>query len=918
MSRLTARTTAGVAWTAALHAAGQAVQVVAGVILARLLLPADFGTAGLALIIAGILATVNQFGMFAAVVQRKELSDVHYGTALWTSVIAGTVFGAALFLGAGPVGVAFRSPGMVPVLRVYSLLLFFGGLSAVQSGLLTREFRFREQSLALFCSRVAGGGLSVVLALGGRGVMSIAWGYAVQMGLAATLLSFLAARVRRPAFRVSWPAFRELFRFGSGVMGANLLGQLASGLDVMLVGRLMGPLNLGYYSLSAQAAAYLPRGLASVVPQVAFSAMSRVQDHAASLRSACLRLARVCALVAVPILAGLAVLAPDLVPAVFGMKWQQSVLPLQLLSVAGMVAALDWTWGETLKAQGRSLQLLLMTSVSLVGLAAAVWAGSTFGIVGVAVALVSFRLVFWLCCQYVTGRSIGIRIGTYLGSLAGPALAALSAAAAALGVRLLIGRLLPGQHWPALGAGLLAWVVAYVVTAPVLARTAVRELLDLLAELPSFGRAAQALARRLHGRAQPGESACPRVTIVTTVHPADDTRILHKQAATLARAGWAVTLLAPHATADRVTNDGIAVVGLSLPRGRLLRMTVGAARALAATLATRPDVCHFHDPELLPMGLVLRLFGKHVVYDVHEDYPEQILAKGYLPLRLRRAIAGAFGVVEKWIASRLDAVVAATDTIAGKFCGGTVVTVRNYPLLPDCLRSAPDAPRRTPYAGRRMPEASCMKRQASSIKRPAPFRLVHLAGTLTEERGITGMVRALELLGPGFELVLAGRFIPAQYEALLRAMPGFEHVRHAPTVPHEQIWREYAGCDAGMVCLMPVERYKVSLPVKLFEFMAAGLPVIASDFPLFRAIVEGSGCGICIDPTKPEAIAAAVRRLQGDPAGARQMGTRGLAAVHDRYNWRLEGAELVRLYGRIGLVGRIGRIGRMAESGRLG
>lgn len=912
MSELRARTTAGVAWTAVFHVAGQMVQVGAGVVLARLLVPADFGTAGLALVIAGVLATVNQFGMFAAIVQRKELSDVHYSTALWASVVTGAVFGAVLYFAAGPVAMAFRNPGIVPVLRVYSLLLFFGGLSAVQSGLLTREFLFREQSLALFCSRVAGGGLSVVLALRGRGVMSIAWGYAVQMGLAAALLSLIAARVRRTAFRVSWPAFRELFRFGSGVMGANLLGQLAAGLDVMLVGRLMGPLSLGYYSLSAQTAAYLPRGLASILPQVTFSAMSRVQDRAASLRSAYLRLARICALVAVPVLAALAVVAPDLVPAMFGAKWQQSVLPLQLLSLAGMVIVLDWTWGETLKAQGRSMQLLLMTSVSLVGLAAAVLVGSRFGIAGVALALVCFRLVFWLCYQYIMGRSIGIRMSSYLGALAGPALAALFTASAALGARLLVGRLLPGGHWPALAAAVLAGAAAYAVTAPVVARTAILELLYLLAELPRVGRPAAALARRLQSPVRPEPPARPSVAIITTVHSAGDTRIFHKQARTLARAGYDVTLLAPRATVDGVTSDDVTVVGLSLPRGRLLRMSVGAARALAATLAVRPDVCHFHDPELLPVGLVLRMLSKHVVYDVHEDYPEQILAKGYIPLRLRRAIAGTFNAVEKWAAARFDAVVAATDTIADKFCGDGVLTVRNYPLA-DSIPPAP-AHVRSPSASR----SSLDHSTTGPLDLCAPFRLVHLAGTLTEERGITGMVKAMELLGPGFELILAGRFIPPQYEAALRAMPGFGSVHHIPTVPYERIWQEYAACDAGIICLMPVERYKVSLPVKLFEFMAAGLPVIASDFPLFREIVEGNGCGICVDPTNSEAIAAAVRRLQGDDAAARLMGERGIAAVRDRFNWRQEGAELVKLYQRIGRMEHVGRMGQMAESGRLG
>jgi glycosyltransferase involved in cell wall biosynthesis len=417
------------------------------------------------------------------------------------------------------------------------------------------------------------------------------------------------------------------------------------------------------------------------------------------------------------------------------------------------------------------------------------------------------------------------------------------------------------------------------------------------------------------------------VAIITTVHSAGDARIFHKQAQTLARAGWDVTLLAPGvgrqesgAAPDRfrvlsaefrvqsselrvqsasavgvgrprtALGGQLSAVGLSVPRGRLLRMTVGAARALAATLRTRSDVCHFHDPELLPVGLVLKALGKHVVYDVHEDYPEQILAKGYIPLRLRRVVAGTFDAVEKWAARRLDAVVAATDAIAGKFSGARAVTVRNYPML--------DVARATPGATGVRREASGVKRQALSA--PSAFRLVHLAGTLTEERGVSMMVQAMELLGPGFELVLAGRFVPAQLELSLRRMPGFGSVRLLPAVPHERVWDVYAECDAGLVCLLPVERYKVSLPVKLFEFMAAGLPVVASDFPLFREIVEGSGAGVCVDSTDPAAIAAACRRLAGRPAECGEMGRRGMEAVRERFSWEAEARTLVGLYAGLG------------------
>ena len=877
---LKTRATAGVTWVATTYAAGLAVQLLAGVVLARLLTPSDFGTAGLALVIAGIIGAVNQLGLFASIVQRKELEDSHYDTALLASFVSGAAFGAVLLVAAPALAVAFRNPGLAPVLRLYSVLLFAGGLSAVQSALLSREFLFRQKSLATLVTRIAGAGLSVGLAFAGFGVMSVAWGYVVQMLLSVVMLSIPAFQVRRPSLRFSLKAFRELFRYGFGVMGANLLDQLSGGLDVVLVGRLMGPLSLGYYSLSSQAATYVPRGLNNVLPTVVFSTLARVQDQIASLRSACLRLTRACALLAAPFLVGLAVLAPDLVPAVFGSKWIPSTVPLQLLALVGVVLVMDWVWVEILKVRGRSLQLLAMTAGRILVLAAAVWVGSHFGLAGVAVALVCFRLTFWLGYQAVVNRSIELSMMGYARAVAGPLLAAVGVGCSALVARLLVGNALHGGHWITLAAGVVAGAVSYPLLAVLLARGAVLELLDLAAGLPMVGRFAARCAERL----QTGGPAGPeRVCVMTSVHPAADVRIHDKQTLTLSRAGYDVLLLAPaHLPKDRVDETQVRLVQVRLPRSRPGRMVVGSLCILGAALRARANSYHFHDPELLPVGLLLKLLGKTVVYDVHEDYPEQVKSKHYVPVFLRGATSRLVGLAEKAIAARLDGIVCATDAIAAKFRHGRVATVRNYPLLSH------------------LSNFSLATRNSQPATPHRPFRLVHLSGTLIPGRGVTSMVRAMELLDDRFELVLAGRFATPEYEAAVRAMPGFRRVRYLEPVPHEQVWEVYGECDAGIVFLLPLERYKVSLPVKMFEFMAAGLPVIASDFPLFRELVEGNGCGICVDPKVPERIASAARRLAGDGELVRRMGEMGRKAVQEKYNWEAEAQILLGLYRTLG------------------
>ncbi len=368
---------------------------------------------------------------------------------------------------------------------------------------------------------------------------------------------------------------------------------------------------------------------------------------------------------------------------------------------------------------------------------------------------------------------------------------------------------------------------------------------------------------------------------MTAVHAWNDVRIYEKEAQSLAQFGHQVVIVGPDGQCCGVSNGNqVRHVPVRLPGGRLARMTAGALKILGRTLAARARVCHFHDPELLPVGLALKALGQRVVYDVHEDYPEQILSKHYLPGWLRQTVARAFGRVEKLAARCFDGVVAATDGIAGKFAGAKVVTVRNYPKT-----------------------GGVHRRQVEDLH-PAgatrPFRICHLAGTLTEERGITSLVRAMEELGDGFELVLAGRFVPAEYESSLRGMAGFGRVRYLGVMPHEEAWHWYGQSDVGAVCLLPVPRFETSLPVKLFEFMAAGLPVVASDFALFRQIVEGNNCGICVNPERPEEIAAAVRQLAADQVARRRMGAAGLAAVRSKYRWEVEAETLARFYQEIG------------------
>jgi glycosyltransferase involved in cell wall biosynthesis len=165
-------------------------------------------------------------------------------------------------------------------------------------------------------------------------------------------------------------------------------------------------------------------------------------------------------------------------------------------------------------------------------------------------------------------------------------------------------------------------------------------------------------------------------------------------------------------------------------------------------------------------------------------------------------------------------------------------------------------------------------------------------------RGLLQMVRAVALV-PGLRLVLCGRFEDAALEAAVRAEPGWGRVQWLGQVGREPVREVMACASAGLVTLLPMPSYLDALPIKMFEYMSAGLPVVASDFPLWRGIVQRHRCGVVVDPADPAAIAAAIGSILDDPARAQAMGDAGRAAVLTAYRWPVAERELLALYDRL-------------------
>jgi glycosyltransferase involved in cell wall biosynthesis len=366
-----------------------------------------------------------------------------------------------------------------------------------------------------------------------------------------------------------------------------------------------------------------------------------------------------------------------------------------------------------------------------------------------------------------------------------------------------------------------------------------------------------------------------RVVHLSSVHPPADTRIAIKMCSSLAWAGHEVHLVVCGEEADippRLKESGVTVHLLKPAAKRRERMTSKTREVFQAGADLEGDIYHFHDPEGLPQALKWRKkLGRPFIYDIHEPYPDRILTKDWLPRVLRRPAARAFAAYENYAALRLDGLAAATDHIAARFARHPRrVIIRNYPLKDEFQR--PDTP-----------------------ARPEPGCFVYIGG-LTRLRGVVEMAQAAELAGPAARLVLAGRFESRNLQDLCAASPRVAWLGH---LGRDDLVRLLAGACAGLATLHPTKAYQGSLPTKMFEYMSAGLPVIASDFPLWREIVTEAGCGLLVDPRNPRAIAEAMNYILAHPDEAAAMGRRGRAAVEGRYNWEAEFPKLQRLYAEL-------------------
>jgi glycosyltransferase involved in cell wall biosynthesis len=363
-----------------------------------------------------------------------------------------------------------------------------------------------------------------------------------------------------------------------------------------------------------------------------------------------------------------------------------------------------------------------------------------------------------------------------------------------------------------------------------------------------------------------------KICHLSSAHQPFDTRIFRKECTTLAAAGYNTTFIAGH-DHDEVVN-GVRIVALPRLASRRRRMTETIGRLYHRALDLDAALYHFHDPELMPIGLALQRNGRPVIYDVHENHVSQMASKPWLPRSLRSTVAAGTWMFEYLTIRRCAAVVVAGKDIEESFRGKArrLVRIENFPII----------------------EPELFARQRPTKK---GYTLANFGG-VSSARMTGEIIAALGSLPASnpVRMVLGGRTKQPDIEESCRREPGWRRVDPVGMVDKNEMVYHLGGASAAIVLFSDQPNHRAIRSNRLYESLAAGLPVIVSDFLAWREFVEEYRCGICVDPHDPRAISSAILHLVDHPEEGEEMGRRGRWAVQHLFNWEHEAEKLLTLY----------------------
>ncbi|MHB8173388.1 MAG: MOP flippase family protein [Nitrospirota bacterium] len=372
----------GMKWSSLSQAGRQVMQLATTAVLARLLGPSDFGLVGMATVVIGFVAIFKDLGTSAAVIQKKEVNERFLSSIFWVNVGFGFLSMAALFLIAPLAGSFYHETRVRPIMRLLSLSFFISGLSAVQQSLLVKDLAFSKLARIEIFATLSGSSIGIGTALVGSGAWSLV--YQSLANTAVTTLLLLWICKWRPRLIFDWVEVKAVSRYSMNLTGFSILNFFERNADYIIIGRFLGAIDLGYYTLAYKLMLYPLQNISAVLARVLFPVYSRIQEDNFLFKKAYLKAAALIAMVAFPMMAGLMVISRPLILTIFGEKWKPVITLLLILAPVGMIQSIVTTIGSIYTAKGRTDIMFRVGMATTILAVAAFFVGLRWGIIGVA------------------------------------------------------------------------------------------------------------------------------------------------------------------------------------------------------------------------------------------------------------------------------------------------------------------------------------------------------------------------------------------------------------------------------------------------------------------------------------------------------------------------------------------------------
>ncbi|WP_186576582.1 glycosyltransferase family 4 protein [Aquibacillus kalidii] len=366
------------------------------------------------------------------------------------------------------------------------------------------------------------------------------------------------------------------------------------------------------------------------------------------------------------------------------------------------------------------------------------------------------------------------------------------------------------------------------------------------------------------------------VCVVAPVHKFDDVRIYTKEISTLLSLGFNVTYYARNPKNETIDLD-INFVEVPTFRKRASRF-INLFKLFFKVLSIKADVYHIHNPDTLPIGFLLKMFGKKVIYDTHEDFSKRLLMREWIPSPIRKIAASSISQMEKLAGKVFNAVIV-TQTNVKKRIGKKAIIIENAPV-------------------------SKNMKSIRAIPSQEGFRVIYVGSTLSKTRGIKEMVDAVHLAnemekGSNITFTLVGSFDNEDYYKALTKSDGWKWIEYKGFLPQKNAFELMAQSHIGLITILDVGDHSQTSPNKIFEYQMFGLPFIASDFESWRNKLENTKSGFFVNPANPEEIASYIVQLYKDRNMVKEMGQNGREYIQHTFNWEIESEKIKQLYKRL-------------------